>query len=293
MEATLCRAEDLWDNWNRKLCNRMQKLTGKPSAISDRILQCIEIERCIQDKANAAILGVDSAESGHSCNDGDSALSDVGVDDALDDVGYDGDEDDVEVAAVNTVDENDAAVLTTVDANIAAVATARHRPNLLPVFVGGGVKTPSAVSTSSSRGGVSRKTNTPVPLRRSPTSLSYTSSVGGQGGDNTKNSANCKPGSISKAMDRLAESIASGGGGDSGSKMMMLMLSMQMQQQTQQLSMHQQMFQQQMQMQLTAMDKHAETSEKYLRWIAKMIGCKKRKRGGSDDYNDESSDDNE
>jgi hypothetical protein len=38
MEATLHRAEDLWDNWNRKLCNCMQELTGKPSAISDRTL---------------------------------------------------------------------------------------------------------------------------------------------------------------------------------------------------------------------------------------------------------------
>ncbi len=46
-------------------------------------------------------------------------------------------------------------------------------------------------------------------------------------------------------------------------------------------------------MQLTAMDKRAETSEKYLRRIAKMIGCKKHKRGGGDDYNDKSSDDNE
>ncbi len=46
-------------------------------------------------------------------------------------------------------------------------------------------------------------------------------------------------------------------------------------------------------MQLTAMDKCAETCEKYLRWIAKMIGCKKRKRGGGDDSNDESSDDDE
>jgi hypothetical protein len=53
------------------------------------------------------------------------------------------------------------------------------------------------------------------------------------------------------------------------------------------------MFQQQMQMQLTAMDKHAETSEEYLRQIAKMIGHKKRKRGGGDDYDDKSSDDNE
>jgi hypothetical protein len=42
-------------------------------------------------------------------------------------------------------------------------------------------------------------------------------------------------------MDRVAESIESGGG-DSGSNMMISMLSMQMQQQTQQFSMHQQMF---------------------------------------------------
>ncbi len=159
---------------------------------------------------------MDSAESGHSRDDGDSALSDVGVDDALDDVGNDGDEDDIEVAAVNTTDEIDAAVPTTMDANIAAVATARPHPNFLPVFVCGGVKTPSAVSTSASRGGVSRKTNTPVLPRRSPTSLSYTSSVGGRGGDKTKNSTNHEWGSISKAMDRMVESIASGGGGTVG-----------------------------------------------------------------------------
>jgi hypothetical protein len=57
--------------------------------------------------------------------------------------------------------------------------------------------------------------------------------------------------------------------------------------------MHQQMFQQQMQRQLTAMDKRAETSEKYLRRITKMIGRKKCKRVGGDDYDDESSDDDE
>ncbi len=158
MEATLRRAEDLWDNWNWKLCDRMQKLSGKPSAISNRILRCIKIEHCIQDKANAAILGVDSAESSHSHDDGNRALLDVGVDDALDDVGNDGDEDDVEVVAVNTTDENDVVVPTTMDVNIVAVATACPCPNLLPVFVGGGVKTPSAVSTSASQGGVSRKT---------------------------------------------------------------------------------------------------------------------------------------
>ncbi len=46
-------------------------------------------------------------------------------------------------------------------------------------------------------------------------------------------------------------------------------------------------------MQLTAMDKRAETSEKYLCQIAKMIGRKKRKRSGGDNYDDKSSDDNE
>ncbi len=115
---------------------------------------------------------MDSAESGYSRDDGNSALSDVGVDDAHDDVGNDGDEDDVEVAAVNTVDENDVPVPTTMDVNIAAVATARPRPNLLPVFNGGRVKMPNAVSTLASGGGVSCKTNTPVPPRRSLTSLS-------------------------------------------------------------------------------------------------------------------------
>ena len=40
------------------------------------------------------------------------------------------------------------------------------------------------------------------------------------------------------------------------------------------------------------MEKRAETSEKYLHWIAKMIGHNKRKSGGGDDE-DDSFDDNE
>ena len=60
----------------------------------------------------------------------------------------------------------------------------------------------------------------------------------------------------------------------------------------QQFSMHHQMFQQQMQMQMAAMEKRAETSEKYLRRIAKTIGKNnKRKRGG--DNNDYDSTDEE
>ncbi len=45
----------------------------------------------------------------------------------------------------------------------------------------------------------------------------------------TKNSTNRERGSISKAMDRMAKSLESGGRRDGESSMMMLMLSMQMQ----------------------------------------------------------------
>ena len=64
-ETTLCRGEDLCDNWNKKLCNRMQKLTDKPGALTDRIFCCLAIERRIQDEANMAILGENLAELSH------------------------------------------------------------------------------------------------------------------------------------------------------------------------------------------------------------------------------------
>jgi hypothetical protein len=47
-----------------------------------------------------------------------------------------------------------------------------------------------------------------------------------------------------------------------------------------------------MQIQMAAMEKRAETSEKYLCWIAKMIGRNKCKWGG-DENEDDSSDDDE
>jgi hypothetical protein len=99
METVLRRGEDLRDNWNRKLCNRMQKPTGKPGVNTDRIFRCIEIERRIQEEAATAILGAESAESAHSRDDGESALSDVAAEDSF--VGNDGVEEDEEVVAVN------------------------------------------------------------------------------------------------------------------------------------------------------------------------------------------------
>ncbi len=57
-----------------------------------------------------------------------------------------------------------------------------------------------------------------------------------------------------------------------------------------QLSMQQQMFQQQMQMQMAAMEKHADTSKKYLWQIAKSMTShnNKRKRGRTDEEDDDS-----
>jgi hypothetical protein len=141
MEAVHHRGEDLRDNWNKKLCNRMQKLTGKPGENTHRIFRCIEIERRIQDEATAAILGAESADFAHSCDDGESALSDVNrtqdpFNPALDDVRNDGDEEDEEVVAINAAD----------DENAAAVAMVRPRPQSLPAFVGRGVGVSSVES---------------------------------------------------------------------------------------------------------------------------------------------------
>jgi hypothetical protein len=76
-KTTLCQGEDLQENWNKKLCNHMQKLTSKPGALQDRIFRCIDITHRIQAEANAAILGVDLSESSHSRDDCSSNYSDV------------------------------------------------------------------------------------------------------------------------------------------------------------------------------------------------------------------------
>ncbi len=71
------------------------------------------------------------------------------------------------------------------------------------------------------------------------------------------------------------------------------MLSMQMQQMAQQISMQQQIFLQQMQMHMSAIEKRADTSKKYLWQIAKSMTThnNKHKRGGTDDKDYDSSND--
>ena len=111
----------------------MQKPTGKPDVLSNRIYRCIAIERHIQDEANADILGADSAEFGHSGDDGDSTLLEVVAENSFDFVGNDGDEENEEVVAVNVADVS-------ADDNAVAVATVNPHPQSLPTFVGDGVK---------------------------------------------------------------------------------------------------------------------------------------------------------
>jgi len=78
-------------------------------------------------------LGADSANSGHSGDDGDSALSEVIAENSFDYDSNDGDGEDEEVLAVN---EEVAAVYAAdvnADENVVAVATVRHRPQSLPI----------------------------------------------------------------------------------------------------------------------------------------------------------------
>jgi hypothetical protein len=169
-------------------------------------------------------------------------------------------------------------------------AEMRPRPPSLPAFGSSRVSNAAAavVLSTSSRGSTSR--NLQPAVRRSLSSMSYTSRERSK--EKTKNSTNSKWGSISKALDRIAQSLKSGGGRNE-SNMMMLMLSMQMQQMAQQLLMQQQMFQQQMQMQMSAMEKRVDNCKKYLWRIALSLTSHnhKHKRGGTDDEDNYSSND--
>jgi hypothetical protein len=144
-------------------------------------------------------------------------------------------------------------------------------PPLLPAFYSGRVSNTAAtaVFSSGSRGGNSK--NLQPAARRNFSSMSYTSGEENKG--KTKNSNNHKQGSISKALDRIAQSLESGRGG-SESNMMMLMPLMQMQQMAQQIQMH-----------MTAMERRADTHKKYLWQITMSLTShnNKRKRGGTDD----------
>jgi hypothetical protein len=172
-ETTLPQGEDLPDNWNRKLCNRMQKPTGKPGAITDRIFRCRAIERRIQDEANVAILGVDLAESGHS---GDDGLSFLDYEGGGDDTAHHGKDappvDDIEFNSGRGDEAGEEAedaevVAATNDANVPGTAVG-GRPRPQSLGSSGGNASAAAVSSSASWGGSTRTRNTQSAPRRSP-----------------------------------------------------------------------------------------------------------------------------
>ncbi len=150
-EANLRCGEDLCDNWNKKLCNRMIEPTGKPGLIRDRIFCCIAIDH--------HILGVNSAESGYSGDNGESASSNVmedGAEAADGGVAFqfsgeyeEGGEEDEEVAAATNagVAEEEQGVSAAIDRGVNEAAQARSAEASemaccllsLPAFVSGGL----------------------------------------------------------------------------------------------------------------------------------------------------------
>ena len=185
-EPTLRRGEDLRDNWNKKLCNRMMKPTGKPGAKTDRIYRCIAIERLIQDAASAAILGVESAESKHSGDDssnGSSIVSEVdaaagGGGDSRAATGRGGDAEGgspVEFVQFNNSGEDEEEIAAANSQTTVVDDAGRPRPQSVPAAFGSSAAAAAAVasfSSSASRG---------AP-RRSPSSMSTTASGAGGGG---------------------------------------------------------------------------------------------------------------
>jgi hypothetical protein len=167
----LRRGEDIRDNWVRKLCNNFKKPTGRPGNNLDQIYHCLEIERQIQRKANAAILGATSGESDDD-NDIESRESDnfslgssfdsnpkVVAATAQND---DGDQLADEQANSEEAEVVDAATVCPINANCV-------RPQSLPTFIGGrpsgNVATGSVVSTmTSDTRGVCQMLNSGIAL---------------------------------------------------------------------------------------------------------------------------------
>jgi hypothetical protein len=130
----------------------MQKPTGKPGKHCDRIHRCIEIKRRIMDAAEAAMLGVASAESGHSCDEDSSVVSsivaDSGVDAAADGgIGGDPQNNHNHISVRNEGDDEDYEVAAAKESSFEVddVAMACSHPQSLPMFVGG--RAPIAASS--------------------------------------------------------------------------------------------------------------------------------------------------
>ncbi len=160
-EKDLCRGENICDNWVKKLCNNFKKPTGWPGDNSDRIFCCLKIERQIQRKANAVILGATSAELDHDNNIGSREPDNFSLGSGFDDnpkvAAATSQNDDGDRLADKQADSEEAEVV--YDAAVHPVNANQVRPRSLPTFIGGrpsgNVATGSVVSamTSDARGG--------------------------------------------------------------------------------------------------------------------------------------------
>jgi hypothetical protein len=285
----------------KKLCNNFKKPTGRTGENGDRIARCIEIERRIQEAANAAILGVSSAESEHEDEDEDDDIEAIGrslraprprmtitttpseLSGASEGVEEEPElEHFFDAAANRGVDDNvapagtTATTTTTTATTTAATATAATvNSSARASSAGGGIVLfPSSIPS--------------VPAFSEPRSRppSVPPSVNSRS-SKTKNSTNRERGSMGKAIHRACDMFAreSDDGGLYG------LLSMQMQQQAQNQFVQTQMLQQQ----ISAIEKRAESTEKIMKKIAKRMSKKGKKRAktasGSSSSSSSSSDD--
>jgi hypothetical protein len=125
-------------------------------------------------------------------------------------------EEDIKVATANIAVNKVISVERAEDA-----AEVRPCPLLLPAFGSGRVSNTAATAVLSSGSSGDNIKNLQPAARKTSSSMSYTSGEGSKG--HTKHSTNHERGSISKALDRIAQSLERGREG-SESNMMMLML---------------------------------------------------------------------
>ena len=111
-EAELRNVDDLKKHWHFKLCNKLNKPTGRTGENGDRILRCIRIHNAITAKSDSVLLGVDD-----SCDE----CKGPSEEDSDEEEGGDDEDDDRKPAAID-------------DATLAAVIEDSYHMNMPPAL---------------------------------------------------------------------------------------------------------------------------------------------------------------
>jgi hypothetical protein len=221
-EDNLRSEDDLKRNWVRKLCNNMKKPTGGSGADStkDRTNRCIEIQRKILDKTASGILGASSDDDNRFAPSSPS----LSLSSSSDEEVVPGTElqvpprpanDDVESTDGNEATGNVEATDVAASANLVALLQSVGEASALDVEVELANSTHSLPTSTtrrlSPRPSSSMSTTAPRPPPQKPrkNETSRTSKT-----NKTKNSTNRERGSVTKSIERIASSIASGSGED-------------------------------------------------------------------------------